>query len=213
MNGLTTLFLKLPRNTEVTPEAAQTFLAALTQINSVSFFQRLTGTLPQALALEIALVNQQIRFQITCDENLVPFVKTQIQSNYPLVIMEKADDPLEDKEVNVVSLKLRKGSFYPIATFESFQDVDPLASILSVLSKGDPDQIAMVQIALESTSSSWQANGESYSEKGTKNEDGTYSPRSDAVVIKEKISFPGFKASVRVASNNAKTLKELTSAF
>lgn len=53
MSNLTTLLLKLPRNTEVTPEAAQTFLSALTQINAVSVFQRLFGTKPQSLALEI----------------------------------------------------------------------------------------------------------------------------------------------------------------
>ena len=87
MQNMTTLLLKLPRNTEVTPEAAQTFLSALTQINSVSSLKKLLGTKPQALALEIMLFNQQIRFQITCDNDLVPFVKTQIQSNYPLVLI------------------------------------------------------------------------------------------------------------------------------
>ena len=80
---LTTLLLKLPRNIEVTPEASQTFLAALTQINSVSPIQRLLGTHPQPLALELAVFNQQISFQITCDPDLAPFVETQIQSSYP----------------------------------------------------------------------------------------------------------------------------------
>jgi hypothetical protein len=213
MDNLTTLFLKLPRNTEVTPEAAQTFLAALTQINSVSFFQKLTGTVPQALALEIALINQQIKFQITCDSDLVPFVETQIQSNYPLVIIEKTQDPLENQKMDSVSLVLRKGSYYPLAIFSSFTDVDPLSSVLSVLSKSTPDDVALVQYALESTSSSWQAKGTAYAEKGTKNEDGSYSPRSDASVIKEKISYPGFKVSIRLASNTKKTLSELVSAY
>ena len=213
MDHLTTLVLKLPRNTEVTPEAAQTFLAALTQVNSVSFLQKLSGTVPQALALEIALVNQQIKFQVTCDSDLVPFVETQIQSNYPLVIIEKTPDPFEDQQLEVAHLKLKQGSYYPISVFESFKDVDPLSSVLSVLSKGDPDQVALVQYALESTSSSWQARGASYAEKGTKNEDGTYSPRSDQSIITEKISYPGLKVSVRIASNTKKTQKELISSF
>ena len=154
MNNLITLSLKLPRNTEVTPEAAQTFLAALTQINSVSFLQRLTGTVPQPLALEIVLINQQIRFQITCDSELMPFIETQIQSNYPWGIIEKTPDPLEGVEIDSVSLALRKGSYYPIAIFSAFTDIDPLSSVLSVLSKSTPDDIALVQYALESTSSS-----------------------------------------------------------
>jgi len=213
MQELVTLSLKLPRNTEITPEAAKTFLAALTQINSASFFDRLTGVVPQALSLEIALVSQQIRFEITCDPDLAPFVETQIQSNYPLVIIERTLDPLKDQHVDVVSLKLRKGSFYPLATFDTFTDIDPLASVLSVLAKADPNEVSLIQFALESTASSWQAHGASFAEKGTKNEDGSYSPRSDANIIKEKISYPGFRISIRIASNSNKTLKEAVSAF
>lgn len=213
MQNLTTLLLKLPRNIEVTPEAAQTFLAALTQINSVSFFQRLTGTKPQALALEIALINQQIQFQITCDTEIVPFVTTQIQSNYPLVLLEKVPDPIVEQPLSVTGLALRNGSYYPLATYANFTDVDPLASILSVLSKADPDDVAIVQLALESTPSSWQAAGASFAERGRKNEDGTYAPRSDQTIIKEKISYPGFKVSIRVAANTNETRKALVAAF
>jgi len=214
MNNLITLLLKLPRNTEVTPEAAQNFLAALTQINSVSFLQKLTGVKPQPLALEIALINQQIQFQITCDSAIAPFVETQIQSNYPLVIVEKAQDPIfAAQKLSAISLNLKKGSYYPIAVFTGFKDVDPLSSVLSVLSKSSPDEIALVQYALESAGSSWQAKGASYAEKGTKNEDGSYSPRSDQNIIKEKISYPGFNVSVRLAANTNETLRELTSAF
>lgn len=205
--------MKLPRNTEVTPEAAQTFLSALTQINSVSSLKKILGTKSQALALEIILFDQQIRFQITCDSNLVPFIKTQIQSNYPLVIIEQTPDPLADKKLDIKKLFLGKGSYYPIATFESFQDIDPLSSVLSVLSKGDPDEIGLVQLALEATSSAWQRKGALYAERGTKNEDGSYSPRSDASIINEKISYPGFKVTIRLAANTKQTLRELTSSF
>jgi hypothetical protein len=213
MQNLTTLLLRLPRNIEITPEAAQTFLSALTQINSVSFFQRLTGTKPQALALEMILTNQQILFLVTCDSELVPFVTTQIQSNYPLVIIEKIQDPIEAKPLLVTSLKLRQGSYYPLATYANFTDIDPLSSILSVLSKSDPDDVAIVQVALESAGGSWQGAGQSFAEKGTKNENGDYSPRSDQNIIKEKISYPGFKTSIRVGANTNETRKELVSAF
>lgn len=214
MQNLTTLLLKLPRNQEVTPEAAQNFLAALTQINSVSFMQKLTGKKAKPLALEIALINQQIQFQITCDEKIAPFVETQIQSNYPLVIVEKINDPiLSAQKLSAVNLTLKKGSYYPVALYSAFSDIDPLASVLSVMTKSGPDEIALVQYALESTGSSWQAKGASYAENGTKNEDGSFSPRSDQNIIKEKISYPGFKASVRLAANKDETLKGLISSF
>ena len=213
MQNLTTLLLKLPRNTEVTPESAQTLLAALTQINSIGKFKKLFGGKAQSLALEIILQNQQIKFAITCDNELIPFVTTQIQSNYPLVIIEPIKDPLAGVDLEVMRLALSKGNYYPIAVTENFKEVDPLSSILSVLSKADPNQVAVVQFALESTSTYWQTAGAEYASKGTLKEDGGYSPRSDESIIKEKITYPGFLATVRIAANAKKTLTELRSAF
>ena len=212
-SSLTTLFLKLPRNVEVTPEAAKTFLAALTQINSVSAIQKLLGTHPLALSLEIASVNQQIMFIITCDPSLVPFIQAQLQSNYPLVVMEKVKDPLSEISLVVKELKLSKGNFYPLGTYDKFADVDPLSSILSVLSKAEPTETIVIQLALESAGTTWQAQGASYADHGTKNEDGTYSPRADKTIITEKISYPGFKTSVRLIGDTNKSLTELASSF
>lgn len=213
MSELVTLALKLPRNSQVTPEAARTFLSALTQVNYISTWQKLFGAKRKPFALEIALINQQIYFLITCHPTLISFIETQIKSNYPLVIIEKIKDPLAEIAYNVVNLSLQKGNFYPIATFENFQEVDPLASILSVLAKSDPNELTIIQFALEATNTSWQTKGASFAQKGTKNPDGTYSVRSDANIINEKISYPGFKCSIRLISNTNKTLTELSSAF
>lgn len=213
MSKLVTISLKLPRNTEVTPEAAKTFLSTLTSISSVSPIQKLFGTKPQVLSLELVTINQQILFAITAEEDLIQFVQTQLQSNYPLVIMQKIADPLEGLAVGVKNLKLKNGSYYPIATYDTFTDIDPLSSVLSVLSKAETNEVSMVQIALEATSSSWQGKGAAYADFGTKKEDGTYTPRSDKNIIVEKISYPGFKVSIRVASTTNKTLTELASSF
>ena len=213
MSDLTTLFLKLPRNVEITPEAAKTFLAALTQINSVSSIQKLFGTKPQALSLEIGSVSQQIRFMITCSTDLVPFVTTQLQSTYPLVVIEKVEDPIAGKTIQVKELKLARGSYYPIASYDKFSDIDPLSSVLSVLSKTEPTEVALIQVALESAGTGWQSAGNSYADHGTKNENGIWSPRSDKTVIVEKVSYPGFKTSIRLIGDTNKTLTELASTF
>ena len=218
MQNLTTLFLKLPRNVDVTPEAAKTFLSALTQINTVSGMQKLLGKVPSPLSLEIGSINQQIRFMITCDLSLVPFLENQIQSNYPLVVIEKIDDPLmldgsPLPGLHIKELKLSKGSFYPIGTYDKFTDIDPLSSVLSVLSKVEPTETVLIQIAIEGAGTKWQSQGASYADFGTKNEDGTYQPRADKTIIIEKVSYPGFKASIRLIGNSAKSLTELSSAF
>lgn len=214
MGQLVTLHLKLPRNTEVTPEAAKTFLAALTQINPSNPIEKLLGQKQKAFSLEIALINQQILFLITCDSELIPFIETQIQSNYPLAIIEKVKDPLENlNDFDYLKVYLKKGSYYAIATYDTFQDVDPMSSILSVMAKSDPDEVTLVQIALSSVNHSWQEKGRTYAEKGTKNADGTYSPRADSRVIIEKLSYPGFAVSVRLISNTNKTLNELSNSL
>jgi len=214
MSNLTTLLLKLPRNQEVTPEAAKTFLSALTGINSVSSFQKLMGTQAHALSLEIASVNQQILFLITCDDELLPFVQSQIQSNYPLVVMSKIADPLAGlPTIMIKELKPSRGNYYPVATYDKFTDIDPLSSVLSVFSKTEPTEVLMIQVALESAGNSWQGKGASYADMGSKNEDGSYSPRADKTIITEKISYPGFKSSVRLVGTLAKSITELSSAF
>lgn len=213
MPELTTLFLKLPRNQEITPEAAKTFLSALTQANYVPAINKLLGTTPPPFSLEIASVNQQIMFLITCDPTLIPFIEAQIQSNYPLVVIEKIPDPLTFKGWQIKELKLSKGNFYPINTYDKFVDIDPLSSILSILSKVEPTETVVVQIALLSVNPKWQVQGNTYSDMGAKNEDGTYSPRTDKNIIIEKVSYPGFNVSIRLIADTNKTLTELSSAF
>ena len=205
--NLVTLLLKLPRNTDVTPEAAQTFLSALTQINpgSSSIFDIFKSSSAKPVALEIVLINGQIHFQLTCHVDLMPFIETQIHSNYPLTVIEKVKDPLEGLDttnMQAAYLKLKQGDFYPLSIFTAFRDVDPLSSILSVLSKAPQSEFAIIQIALESANPKWQANGQQYADYGEKKEDGSYKPRPDANVIKEKISLPGFMTSIRIASTN-----------
>ncbi len=213
MSKLVTISVKLPRLQEVTPEAAKMFLSTLTSLSSVTPLQKLFGTKPQVLSLELVTINQQILFLITVDEELERFVQTQLQSNYPLVIMQKIKDPLEGLALGVKNLKLKNGSYYPIATYDKFTEIDPMASVLSVLSKAESNEVSMLQLALEASGSGWQSKGASYADFGTKKEDGTYTPRSDKSIIVEKISYPGFKVSIRVASTTNKTLTELASSL
>jgi hypothetical protein len=145
---------------------------------------------------------------------LIPFIETQIQSNYPLAIIEKIKDPLDDiKDFDYLKVYLKKGSHYSIATYDTFQEVDPMSSILSVLAKSDPQEITLLQIALSSANPSWQEKGRIFAEHGSKNEDGTYTPRPDSKAINDKISYPGFTTTIRLISNTNKTLSELSNSL
>lgn len=214
MVELTTLFFKVPRNNEYTPEAAQTFLSALTQLNAVGRWDKLMGKKAQPLALEIVLSEQQIRFMITCEAELAPFVEAQIQSNYPLAISERVRDPLEQTDgLHVQTMKLAHGNYYPLMTYPSFVDVDPLASVLTILSKAPEGELVIIQFALEAISGSWQTAIYRTLEYGVKDKEGNRAPLPDEAVIREKISFPGFAASLRIAARHKNTLATLASAF
>lgn len=214
MQQLATLFIKVPRENEYTPESAQTFLAALTQISSVTRWERLRGKTPPALSLEIVMQNQQIRFMITSEEDLAPFIEAQIQSNYPLAIAEKVEDPLANIEtLSLQSVGLSRGNYYPLSTYPAFVDIDPLSSVLTILSKATADDFAMIQIALECISGSWQSSIQRTLENGIKDREGNRSPLPDAAVIREKIIYPGFGVSIRIAAKSQHTITTMMSAL
>ena len=214
MNQLTTLLLKIPRNSEITPEPAQTFLAALTQINSVTNIERFQGKKAQALSLEIILSHQQIKFMITCSTELAPFVEAQIQSNYPLVIIQRIDEPISEMgPMHMKTLGLKKGDYHPIQGYPSFSEVDPLSSVLSVLSNAPAGENAVIQYSLESISGSWQSYGNKMVERGNVDKEGNRKSLSDEAVIKEKIGYPAFAVSIRIAAGSSHTLNALSSAF
>ena len=220
MPNLTTLLLKLPRNTEVTPEAAQTFLTALTQINpgSSGSILNILATTSNALpvALEIVHHESQVQFQLTCDAELVPFVETQIHSNYPLAVIEKIEDPVTKTDLtnhHAAYFKLKQGDYYPLTTYENFKEVDPISSILSILAKAPAENFILIQIAIETVNPSWQTNGKKFAEFGEKKEDGTYKPRPDTNIIKEKISAPGFLTSIRILSQTKAVLSDIVNTF
>lgn len=213
VDQLICLKLKLPREAEVTPEATSTFLSALTSINRVGKWQKLFGKHPAALSLEITLENQEIYFAIVCHQNIATFIESQLQSAYPQITIQKINVPIITQSFSVGKLVLRNGSYYPLKTYLDFKEGDALSSVLTILSKNTQKDLAVIQFCLEATDSSWQKKAISYADYGTKNADGTYQPRSDASVIKEKTKLPGFKVAIRIASNVPDLLSQISHSF
>lgn len=213
VDNLVSIKLKLPRNTEVSPESTQTFLSSLVGINKTGKMKRIFGGGAKPAALEIVLLNQEISFQITAHKDIMSFIESQIESNYPLVTIQKTKEILITPSFGTGKLVLKNGNYYPIKNYSEFKDIDPLASILSVLSKNEPTDIAIIQLSLLSLNSKWRMLAENYAKYGTKNVDGTYAPRGDANIIKEKTKVDGFGVTGRIASNNANLLSQIGQAF
>jgi hypothetical protein len=213
VDNLASIKLKLPRNTEVSPESTQTFLSSLAGINKTGGLKRIFGGGAKPMALEITLENQEISFQITAHKDILNFIESQIESNYPLVTIQKSKAIDITPSFSVGKLVLKNGNYYPIKTYAEFKDVDPLASVLSVISKNEPSDIVIIQLSLLSLNSKWRMNAENYAKYGTKNVDGTYAPRGDANIIKEKTKVDGFAVTGRIGSNNPNLLSQIGQAF
>jgi len=214
MSEIITLSIKTPRDSSTTPEAAKTMLSALTKINGVGFWEKiLLGKKPKGLALEIASIGQEISFLISADKELIPFIESQIQSNYPTSTIQKISDPLKNENLNIISLTLVRGNYYPLAVYKDFSEIDPLSSLLAVLTKMERGGVFVFQIALESVDEIWQSRARDFAERGTRRDDGTYTRRPDANIIFEKINYPGFRVSLRLISNSNTTQTEFLSAL
>src|SRR3972149_2663016 len=195
------LEIKTSRTGEETTEAMVQFLSSLTSLRKrIGFFWKLG--IP--ISLEIALFNQTIHFYITVPQNLKTFMEGQLTAAYPKSLIISSRDFLpevfEDKDnLSVGQLKLLAGHLYPIRTYHDFKDVDPLSSLLSALSKAQPQDKIVIQYLLYPIGSGWQRAGEKFATDKTKDAGGTVHTNPYSKVINQKISFHGFKTAIRLA--------------
>lgn len=214
MSELAHLLVRVPRKNTYTPESTQTLLSTLINIETTKGIAKLMGKKGHVLSLEIVGISQQIHFVVTVSRELTNFVSAQITSSYPQSFVTEIADPIPNRPLMVTRFTLKKGNYLPIATYDAFRDVDPIASILSLMAKADPAETLVFQIALSGTTYDWQKYGANVAATGGgKNPDGTYAKHTDEKQIKDKILFPGFTTSVRLAADTKKTLTELTHAM
>lgn len=220
MTALETFVVKIPRDTEITPEMATQFLATFPKMLSHSFVDRIVKGKPRpVIALEVGVWDEQIRFMVTSSSWLSQFVKVQIQSAYPLSVIEKIEDPLPNfaNKMHVGELHLIGASYYPIKTWSDFSDVDPMNAFLSILSKASPGEVIWLQFALGKVSPKWQSSGQLAIDSGrvspTATEESQRTGLPEAGAIKEKISHAGMAVSFRVGASSGARLSEFTSVF
>ena len=227
MSALSTLLVTIPRDTEVTPEMASTFLSTFPRMLSISLFDHLIKGIPRpVVALEIGVWEQKIRFMVTCSSHLTQFVTSQIQSTYPLAMVTPIEDPLPKvvSQLKVGELQMTSASFYPIRTWSDFRDTDPMNSYLSVLSKAEVGEVIFIQFALGAADSRWQSQGQQAIDRGRSGDvrasGGQYggyttskSSLPEARGIQEKIAQSGFALTTRLATTRPGRQSELAAVF
>lgn len=195
------LEVKTARTGEETQEAMAQFLASMTSLR-----RRIARVLPIAIpiSIEIGVFEQSIHFYVSITSDLAPFVEAQLVSQYSKATFSKAKNPFEafgnpsSPGLVLGQMKLRAGFLYPIRTYKDFSDVDPMSSLLAVLSKATAEDQVWIQFLLLPVNSSWQAKGERAATP-RKDSEGKNETNPYATQIKEKISHPGFKTAIRLA--------------
>ncbi len=220
MSEKVVLEIKTSRTGEETVEAMVQFLTTLTTLKTrVRYFWK--KGIP--ITLEIAVIDQIVHFYLTIPESSRIFVESQLLSQYPKALISAVKDympeMLQASHKLASSLTLSHPSIYPLKTVREFKDVDPLSSVLSILSKCQPGDSAVVQYLLVPVSSSWQSKGRGVANGKVTSSDGTTSPNPYAALITEKVSVVGFNTGIRVlvssddSHRGSKYLSEITQSF
>lgn len=197
------LEVRTSRTGEETPEAMVQFLASLTSLKKLILPFWGLGV---PISLELAVIEQAVHFFISVPVAYQAFVESQLIAQYPKALLTKSKDYMGEvfknrETLTVGQIKLVHNQLYPIRTYAEFKDVDPLSSLLSLLSKSQPEDRVAIQFLLRPISNSWQAAGERAAAGKSKDATGVEHANPYSKVIVQKISLNGFKTAIRIAVN------------
>ncbi|MEI6288496.1 MAG: type IV secretion system DNA-binding domain-containing protein [bacterium] len=128
-----------------------------------------------------------ISFYVAIPVYLENYIKQQFLSLYPHCQIEEIEDYniFQDRGFVVAGyLKLKKANMFPILTYKQM-NMDPLTSVLTVLSKLPEGQTAAVQLVMRSADPAWRKSGvkvASEMQQGKKLNDALTSASSNSIV-------------------------------
>jgi len=203
------LKIKTSKDSEETEEAAVQLFSTLPKLKN-NLFDKLQGK-NESLSFEILVKEQKIHFLVYVPERLLEYFKGAIQASYPAAVIEKVNiDPVDDfsnknRQLALASLKLKNRDYLPLKTYQDFKDIDPLATLMSTLSKNEGEDTILIQLLLANNFGLWQAN------QGLSDEQLAEHPQQ--ALIRAKMEQRQLKAALKiaVATDNPKRSKLLLS--
>lgn len=237
------LELRTGRDAEHTPETAAQLFATLPKLRHNLYHQLINQD--EHLSFEVLSLSQTIYFLCYVPERLVEYLKSLLQASYPEILINQLDfDPL-DHFVNIHKhqdqlqylsdqstylslghLKLTQPDYLPLKDYKDFTNIDPLATVLSVLAKAGPFDKVGIQLVVSKNNLGWRSKGYSQVDKKNTTLSGELTgstttkeahPQKD--LIQKKLKTTSLKTAIRlmVASNNQDRadilLENLTNSF
>ncbi len=222
------LEIRVPKDSEETPEAAAAFLSAFSNYKTGFFKALLEGR--KTLCLEIALYNQVVHFFASVEPEIEAYFLSQLTAQYPKALISKVKDYLPVWFTKGSSLKRDRSSsdnfafgqlalanayYFPLKTYRDFKDVDPLSSLLGTLSKATPQDKALIQFTFVPAPPSYYRSAQAIIDKGVsfKDEQGRIHQKAhpQARLISQKILHKAFFGGIRLLTFSIN--KQVANAF
>ncbi|NCD01090.1 type IV secretory system conjugative DNA transfer family protein [bacterium] len=137
----------------------ETLLSAIGGLRAEKGFNSWFRGRKDHFSLEILAHNNKIAFYMAVPPNKTRYMEQQIHAYYPEAVIDEVTDynafDIKNKVV-AGTLKTRKSFIYPIKTYKEVE-VDPMNSIINVLSKLESHESIAVQYTIRSANASWHS--------------------------------------------------------
>lgn len=200
--------VRVPRDNEVEIGVAEQMFANIYGIGGKGDGLAGKFSVNNAVSFEIVGLPGEIRFYVHCSKKLADLVEKQVLGSYQeadVKIVDEYNIFSKDSHVEFTRLVLDDEPYCPIRVEEDFKG-DPLANVLSTLSKMSDGEGALVQIIVAPTNSDWQKNGQGFVSKVESNNSDPEKKKMNVSQeklqgISNKVSKPGFVSEIRIVAS------------
>lgn len=200
--------VRVPRNNETEIGVAEKMFANLYGIGGKGEGLAENFSVNNSVSFEMVGLPGEIRFFVHAPKKLVDLVEKQILGSYQdadVAVVDEYNIFAPNSKVEYAQLGLDEEPYCPIRVAEDFTG-DPMANVLSTLSKMSEGEGALVQLVVSPTDNNWQKNGEKFVQKVQNNNSDPEKKKISVSQeklegISKKISKPGMMAEIRIVTS------------
>jgi hypothetical protein len=200
--------VRVPRNNELEIGVAESMFANLYGIGGKGEGLAERFSVNNCVSFEMVGLPGEIRFFVHCPKKLADLVEKQILGSYQdadVSVVNEYNIFAPNTEIAYAQLGLDEETYCPIRVAEDFTG-DPMANVLSTLSKMSENEGALVQLVVSPTDNKWQKNGEQFVQKVQNNNSDPEKSKINVSqekleAISKKVSKPGMMAEIRIITS------------
>lgn len=197
--------VRVPRGNEIEIGVAEKIFSNLYGIGGMGKGIEKYITVNNSISFELVGLPGEIRFYIHAPKKLAGLVEQQILGSYQeaeVIVVPEHNIFDEKGKVAYASLAQTDEEYYPLKVAEDFKG-DPLANILSTLSKMEEGEGALIQLVISPAGGKWQKNGRKFIQRVDENNSNPEKKRisvsqEQIQAVSKKISKVAFRTAIRV---------------